>query len=68
MIDKTKVVQLVLSERGDFWIEDLQLAEEETLRHALQQRGFNQFIVVDINPDDAQAVKEGMTLRVHIVR
>jgi hypothetical protein len=61
-----KVIELIVSERNDFWMETMQVNEGETLREALQRRGFDSFRVSAIDLDDVHAIHDGMTVRVHI--
>ena len=61
-----KTVELLISERGDFWMETVHINEDETLRDVLHKLGYVAFHVQGVNPDDTRAIRDGMTVRVHI--
>ena len=63
----TKTVEAVFSERRDFWIESIQIKEDQSLEDALKNKGFKEFIVVGIDPNDTTIIKDGMTLRIKIL-
>jgi hypothetical protein len=61
-----KTVDLLISERGDFWIATIQLNEDETLRATLQRLGYSQFHTEGVDPDDFRTIRDGMTVHVRV--
>jgi hypothetical protein len=62
-----KVIELVISERSDSWIETRQVEDGETLREIMQRHGFQSFEVQGVDPDNALSIRDGMTVRVRIM-
>jgi hypothetical protein len=63
----TKTVELVVSERGDIWMEDLEVLPEESLRDALKRRGYESFQYIGVVMDDPGAIKDKMVVRIRLM-
>lgn len=62
-----KRIEILFSERGDFWLQDVAVNDGGTLRMALERLGYEKFIVSGVDPDNPNALSEGMQVRVHVV-
>ena len=62
-----KYIEIVFSERGDFWIEDMLIDDGESIAEALKKQGYQKFIVDTVDAYDPNAVQDGMHIRVKIM-
>lgn len=62
----SKTIEVVLSERGDIWIETWILADDETLRKALFRHHFPRGAVIGVPLDKAAGLRHGMTVQVRL--
>ncbi len=66
-MDKTnRKIEVVFSERRDVWIEELEIKQTQSLKEAMERRGFQSFRVLNVNPLDPEAVTDRMVIRVRL--
>jgi hypothetical protein len=68
MEQKTKKIEIVFSERGDSWIEDIVVDSDQSLNELLLSKGYEKFLVDGIDPDNSDLIIDGMSIRVKIFR